>query len=176
MLEKEEYTEVVTSDTNYSEAITIEISKGRTFEQILSEEPSEFCSSTELHAWLDAGEIANKGKEIPNTFKSTKRKITIIELSLVVIISAMLVSPFIVSNNLFLLLNIPLGILVGTLGRLNTKLSSSIEIKRGIDELYKHLMVKGYTKRTQLKEFVLKLILTPFQVVCVVCETMFPKF
>ena len=162
-------------NTDYSEAINIEIAKGRTFEQILNEEPAEDCLLEELYAWLDAGEIANKDKAIPNNFKSTHRKVKALEFTLVVLISAMLISPFIVPNNMFLLLNIPLGILIGVLGRTNSKLYSSIEMKVELNELAKHLTVKGYTKRALVKEFIVKLIFTPFQLVCLGCEIVFPS-
>ena len=174
MLENTEVTEVVS--TNYSRAIDIEISKGRTFEQILNEEPSEDCTSSELHAWLDAGDIANKDKAIPSNFTLTHRKVKVLEFLLVVLISAMLISPFIVPNNMFLLLNIPLGILIGVLGRINSKLYSSIEMKVELNELTKHLTIKGYTKRALVKEFIVKLIFTPFQLVCLGCEIVFPPF
>jgi hypothetical protein len=100
-------------NTNYSEAINTEIAKGRTFEQILNEEPAEDCLIEELYAWLDAGEIANKNKAIPNNFKLTYRKVKALEFLLIILISVMLISPFIVPNYMFLLLNIPLGILIG---------------------------------------------------------------
>ena len=176
MLENTDYTEVVTSDTNYSEAINTEISKGRTFEQILNEEPAEDCLIEELYAWLDAGEIANKNKAIPSNFKLTHRKVKALEFSLVILILVMLISPFIVSNYMFLLLNIPLGILIGMVGRTNSKLYSTIEMKVELNELTKHLTVKGYTKRALVKEFIVKLIFTPFQLVCLGCEIVFPPF
>ena len=163
-------------NTDFTEAINVEISKGRTFEQILNEEPSEDCTSSELHAWLDAGEIANENKAIPSNFKSTYRKVKVLEFLLVVLISAMLISPFIVPNNIFLLLNIPLGMLIGILGRTNTILYSIIEMKVEINELTKHLTIKGYTKRAIIKEFVVKLILTPLHLVCLACEVIFPPF
>ena len=163
-------------NTDYTKSINIEISKGRTFEQILNEEPSEDCTSSELHAWLDAGDIANKDKAIPSNFTLTHRKVKVLEFLLVVLISAMLISPFIVPNNMFLLLNIPLGILIGVLGRINSKLYSSIEMKVELNELTKHLTIKGYTKRALVKEFIVKLIFTPFQLVCLGCEIVFPPF
>ena len=162
----------MSEEKGYTEAINTEISKGRTFEQILNEDPSEFCTPTELHAWLDAGEIA----QIPNNFKLIKTKVAILEFLLIVLISAMLISPFIVSNNMFLLLNIPLGILIGIIGRTNTRLYRSIEMKVELNELSKHLTIKGYTKRAIVKEFVVKLFLTPFQLVCLTCEFVFPPF
>jgi hypothetical protein len=88
----------------------------------------------------------------------------------------MLISPFIVPNYTFLLLNIPLGILVGIVGRINSKLYSTIEMKIEINELGKHLTIKGYTKRALVKEFAIKLIFTPFQLVCLACEIVFPPF
>jgi len=163
-------------NTNYSDSINTEISKGRTFEQILNEEPGDDCTPSELHAWLDAGDITNKNKSIPNNFTSTHRKVKVLEFSLVVLISAMLISPFIVPNNMFLLLNIPLGILIGVLGRTNSKLYSSIEMEIELNELSKHLTVKGYTKRDIVKEFIVKLIFTPFQLVCLGCEIIFLPF
>jgi hypothetical protein len=66
----------------------------------------------------------------------------------------MFVSPFIVPNNTFLLLNIPLGILIGMIGRTNSKLYSTIETKVELNELSKHLTIKGYTKRILVKEFI----------------------
>jgi hypothetical protein len=163
-------------NTDYSDSINIEISKGRTFEQILNEEPSENCTSSELYAWLDAGDIANKNKIIPNNFKLTYRKVKLLELSLIILISVMLISPFIVPNYMFLLLNIPLGILVGIIGRTNSRLYNSIETKVELNELTKHLTIKGYTKRVLVKEFIIKLIFTPFQLVCLACEIIFPPF
>jgi hypothetical protein len=163
-------------NTDYSDSINIEISKGRTFEQILNEEPKEDCTSSELHAWLDAGDMVNKDKNLPNTFKLTHRKVKALEFLLIVLISAMLISPFIVPNYTFLLLNIPLGILVGIVGRINSKLYSTIEMKIEINELGKHLTIKGYTKRALVKEFTIKLIFTPFQLVCLACEIVFPPF
>ena len=163
-------------NTDYTDSINTEIAKGRTFEQILNEEPSEDCLIEELYAWLDAGEIANKDKAIPNNFKSTHRKVKALEFTLVVLISAMLISPFIVPNNMFLLLNIPLGILIGVLGRTNSKLYSSIETKVELNELTKHLTVKGYTKRALVKEFIVKLVFTPLHLVCLGCEIIFPPF
>ena len=163
-------------NTDYTKSINIEISKGRTFEQILNEEPSEDCLIEELYAWLDAGEIANKNKEIPNNFKVTYRKVKALEFSLVILISAMLISPFIVPNNMFLLLNIPLGILIGMVGRTNSRLYNSIETKVELNELTKHLTVKGYTKRALVKEFIVKLIFTPMHLVCLACEIVFPPF
>jgi hypothetical protein len=163
-------------NTDYSEAINAEIAKGRTFEQILNEEPSEDCLIEELYAWLDASEIANKNKAIPSNFTSTYRKVKILEFSLIILISAMLISPFIIPNYMFLLLNIPLGILIGMVGRTNSKLYSSIEMKVELNELTKHLTVKGYTKRALVKEFVIKLFLTPLHLVCLACEIVFPPF
>lgn len=163
-------------NTDYSDSINIEISKGRTFEQILNEEPSEDCTTSELYAWLDAGEIANKDKAIPSNFKLTHRKVKVLEFLLVILISAMLISPFIVSNYMFLLLNIPLGILIGMIGRTNSRLYSTIEMKIELNELGKHLTIKGYTKRALVKEFIVKLVLTPLHLVCLACEIIFPPF
>ena len=162
------------SEEKYTKSIKEEIQKGRTFEQILNEEPKNDCSPSELHAWLDAGDIVSK--ETPNDFKTTHAKVKTLEFTLIVLILTMFVSPFIVPNNTFLLLNIPLGILIGMIGRTNSKLYSTIETKVELNELSKHLTIKGYTKRILVKEFITKLIFTPFQLVCLACEIVFPPF
>lgn len=159
----------------FTEAINSEIAKGRTFEQILNETPNENCDITELNAWLDAFNIGSTITK-KNNSKTTYRKMKTLEVLLIVLISVMFISPFIVPNNLFLLLNIPLGILVGIIGRTNTRLYNKIKMRIELNELTKHLTVKGYTKRALIKEFIVKLLFTPFQLVCLACEIVFPPF
>ena len=55
---------------SYTDAIKSEMLKGRSFDEILNEDPPEDCTSDELHAWLDAGEIAGLHENIVDNFTS----------------------------------------------------------------------------------------------------------
>ena len=158
----------------YTDAIKAEILRGRSFEEILNEDPPEDCSSDELHAWLDAGEIAGLNKNIPDNFRVTKRKVHLLETVLAMLILAMIASPFFIQDKSYLLFNIPIGIIVAIIGRKNAELCSTIEMKLSLNELQKHLFVKGYTKRAKIKEFLLELVITPLNSICLLCELIFP--
>jgi hypothetical protein len=160
----------------YTNSIKGEILKGRTFDQILNESPSDDCSPEELYAWLDAGEIADKNKKIPNNFRTIKRKVLMLETFLIILITLMVISPFIISNNMFLWLNIPLGVLVAIVSRSNTKLYSMIEKRIEFTELAKHLTIKGYSKRALIKEIIINLLFIPFNLISFGCEILFPPF
>jgi hypothetical protein len=159
---------------SYTDAIKAEMLKGRSFDEILNEDPPDDCSSDELYAWLDAGEIAGLHKNIPDNFRITKRKVFFLEKSLIVLILAMISSPFLIQDKIYLLFNIPIGIVVAIIGRKNSELYSTIEMKLNMNELQKHLSVKGYTQRVRFKEFIQEIIITPLNLICLLCELIFP--
>ncbi|MEJ6798413.1 MAG: hypothetical protein QNK75_05215 [Crocinitomicaceae bacterium] len=159
-------------EDKYTDAIKSEISKGRTFDQILNETPSDDCSTDELYAWVDAGEIAGFSQN--NDFFITKIKVYALTVLLIIFTFGLVVSPFLVANKILLLLNIPLGIIIAILGRKNSELYSTIEMKMGLIELNKHLFVKGYATKSKIKEY-LFLIFTPLDWVCQLCELLFPR-
>ena len=161
-------------EESYTDAIKSEMLKGRLFEEILNEDPPEDCTSDELHAWLDAGESAGLHKNIVDNFSVTKRKVFFLEKSLIILILVMISSPFFIQYNVYLLFNIPIGIIVAILGRKNGELYSTIEMKLNLNELCKHLTIKGYTSRAKIRDFFNELFFRPLNYICLLCEFLFP--
>lgn len=158
----------------YTEAIKAEMLKGRSFEAILNEDPPEDCSIDELYAWLDAGEIAGLHNNIVDNYSVTKRKVFFLERSLIILILVMILSPFFIQDKIYLLFNIPIGFIVAILGRKNGELYTTIEMKSNLNELQKHLTIKGYTRRAKFRDFFVELFFRPLYYICLLCEYLFP--
>ena len=158
----------------YTEAIKAEMLKGRSFEAILNEDPPEDCSIDELYAWLDAGEIAGLHNNIVDNYSVTKRKVFFLERSLIILILVMILSPFFIQDKIYLLFNIPIGFIVAILGRKNGELYTTIEMKSNLNELQKHLTIKGYTRRAKFRDFLMELFFRPLHYICLLCEFLFP--
>ena len=158
----------------YTEAIKAEMLKGRSFEAILNEDPPEDCSIDELYAWLDAGEIAGLHNNIVDNYSVTKRKVFFLERSLIILILVMILSPFFIQDKIYLLFNIPIGFIVAILCRKNGELYTTIEMKSNLNELQKHLTIKGYTRRAKFRDFLMELFFRPLHYICLLCEFLFP--
>jgi len=161
-------------EESYTDAIKAEMLKGRSFEAILNEDPPEDCTTDELYAWLDAGEIAGLHENIVDNFSITKRKVFFLERSLMILILTMILSPLFIQENVYLLFNIPIGIMVAILGRKNAEIYSTIEMKVNLNELCKHLTIKGYTRRAKIRDFFIELFFRPLHYICLLCEFLFP--
>jgi hypothetical protein len=63
---------------------------------------------------------------------------------------------------------------VAILGRKNGELYATIEMKSNLNELQKHLTIKGYTHRAKFRDFFVELFFRPLYYICLLCEYLFP--
>jgi hypothetical protein len=83
-------------EERYTDSIKNEISKGRTFDEILNQIPTKDATDQEMDAYFDAGDITNfKQKDIETS--SIAKVILLTGLSLI-LVASIISSPFILSN------------------------------------------------------------------------------
>jgi hypothetical protein len=157
----------------YTDAIEHELAKGRTFESILLEEPDLQCDSIELYAWLDTWEWCEQRK-VNNNLVVIHRKVKALEIVLLCIISAQFISFFTIEETRLLWFNLPLGIAVARLGRLNDSWYARIRTQVEMNYVNRCLLEDGFLEKEKIRLFFVRLLFTPHQLFCRLCEVVFP--
>lgn len=142
-------------EEKYTEAIKNEIEKGRTFDEILNEIPTQNSTDQEMDAYFDAGEIAGVGSG--NISGGSIGKVILLTSISLILVTSIIASPYIlISLGLNLLFLFPIIILLGVplsfFGKKQDKAITQLCTKRGIKIIEKYLTEDNYREKFDRRE------------------------